>query len=151
MNNENGVGEVKPYTLHLLDGYFVSGVALDSKNTLAVVPKSDYDKLKNESEKLEGMMAYWQNEALVSDSMVRERDHQMMNLQQDLASAKELIGKLKDVLMFYSNEENVALDAASDEYIEREMFAGSLEFFDKPLGTTAHNAVKQIESWEAGK
>lgn len=107
---------------------------------------SAYDKLKAENEELKLEL----KQKAENGCCIVEHGHRV-KAQHDLASAKELIGKLKVILMFYSNEQNVALDAASNEYIEREMFAGFLEFFDKPLGTTAHDAVKQIEQWEAGK
>lgn len=43
---------VKKYTLHITDGYFVEGVALESKHTVSVVDLSSYEALQQEKEML---------------------------------------------------------------------------------------------------
>lgn len=47
-------GHVKPrvWTLHLLDGYFVEGISLTTKNTQSVVEHSAYQAALDEIEKL---------------------------------------------------------------------------------------------------
>jgi len=86
----------REFTLYFQTGYFIEGVAIDSKNTMHVIEYSAFEKLQEENFRLnlnvsnnKHIMDTLRNASDYSDQQVRERDHTIMNLDIELRDIKE--------------------------------------------------------------
>lgn len=86
----------REFTLYFQTGYFIEGVAIDSKNTMHVIEYSAFEKLQEENFRLnlnvsnnKHIMDTLRNASDYSEQQVRERDHTIMNLDIELRDIKE--------------------------------------------------------------
>lgn len=174
MNKETGVGEIKPRDIiefettfgrvKCHDGdhvwfprYFGESIAGQINGRKCFVAlgfdaplkyselKSDYDRLKAEYD------------TLVSGDILDHESAQFRilkdehnKLEKDLASAKELIGKLKDTLSEFKDvqfgvSDTVIYGGVTYETLKKDKNGEFLKRYP------AREALKEIEQWEAGK
>ena len=141
----------RTFTLHLLDGYFVEGPTLSTKNTLGVVDAAAYAQLQKEKEELKDKLYhatrnaetkwYEQNEDLKLE-IARCREI----AERDGKDYSDLLAKLKlavEALEFYKDVKNYTKDGI----VFSAQPCGYAEFEQvQDFGITAEQALAKIKS-----